>query len=149
MSSGKGWEALLRHWHARYRVQGKALVAQQHPPVQMIGGKGAGGKFTGFFRDDGVVDFMGVLAGGRVVAFEAKESDAASWPMSKLPPHQAAFLAQVHAMGGLAFIALRLRGQAWFVPWSGLNGVASLTPANLPRLGKPIDFEEGWICHAA
>jgi penicillin-binding protein-related factor A (putative recombinase) len=57
------------------------------------------------------VDFVGVLSGGRFVAFDAKSTrDVHGWSVkvSRRSPandaaHQWEYLAEVHALGGLAF----------------------------------------------
>lgn len=53
------------------------------------------------------VDYTGVIAGGRFVAFDAKDCAEKRIPLNRLQEHQGAYLMAVDALGGLAFILAR------------------------------------------
>ena len=65
-----------------------------------------------------VVDFVGLLPGGRMVAIEAKEGSGASFQIDRLGEKQAEVLARTHAAGGLAGLVIEVRGRRWWVPWA-------------------------------
>lgn len=66
-----------------------------------------------------VVDFVGVLPGGRCVAIEVKEGSAeASFKVDRLGEKQASVLAEVDRAGGLAGLVIEVRGRRWWVPWA-------------------------------
>lgn len=67
-----------------------------------------------------VVDFFGVLEGGKAVAIEAKEGAGASFQVERLAPQQAEVLRGVAERGGLAGVVIELRGRRWWVPWASI-----------------------------
>lgn len=117
---GAGWEACLRQIHARYRWEGKAVVYKTDPPVRRIG-SAPRGAFVAKYEGTGPVDFFGVLSGGRMVAFDAKDCKGARWGLDKLHKHQARCLDGLERMGALCFVALRAWGSTWVLPWGALG----------------------------
>lgn len=108
--SGASWERVLEVAHTDYRRAGLADVRRVHPPGR---------------RAKGPVDFMGVLAGGRAVRFDAKVR-AERFGISELRRHQALQLDVAHRLGGLAGIALRIRSEEsgwWWLDWSALGPI--------------------------
>lgn len=94
----------------------------------------------------GPPDFLGVWPGGLALAVEAKSTDAASWPLSKLDDHQREALAQVDAAGGIALLAVLIRGRGWLIPWSAVaDHLARGERASIPWEGIPGALEwTGW-----
>jgi recombination protein U len=105
---GRFFEEYLHHLHARYRDQGRARIDFIPTPTQPHNGRN-GVSWVPVRK--GIVDFVGVLAGGRFVAFDAKSTrNTRSWRVktSRCSPcndttHQWEYLYEVHALGGLAF----------------------------------------------
>jgi recombination protein U len=105
---GRFFEEYLQHLHARYRQQGRARIDFIPTPTRPHNSQG-GVAWVPVRK--GIVDFIGVLAGGRFVAFDAKSTrNTRSWRVktsSRSPSndttHQWEYLADVHALGGLAF----------------------------------------------
>lgn len=87
-----------------------------------------------------VVDFMGVLPGGRAVAVEAKEGSDASMEIARLGDQQAEVLREVAEAGGLAGVVVELRGRRWWVPWASIA----------PRVGGGgylgAEWMAAWAC---
>lgn len=75
---------------------------------------------TGADARASVVDFFGVLEGGKAVAIEAKEGATASFEVARLAPQQAEVLRGVAERGGLAGVVIELRGRRWWVPWASI-----------------------------
>ena len=105
---GRFFEEYLQHLHARYRDQGRARIDFIPTPTRPRNGRNG---VAWMPVHKGIVDFVGVLAGGRFVAFDAKSTrNTRSWRVktSRRSPgndttHQWEYLADVHALGGLAF----------------------------------------------
>lgn len=138
MRRGARLELQLDVWHRRYREDGAATVVKCHPGVRVD----KNGKL--FFSSVGPPDYMGALATGRGICFEAKESAKPSLPLSCLPLHQAQLLEAFHLAGWISGIVGMLpAGYFWFNwadnrerYWSGKRG--SFQPT--VKLGP-----DGWI----
>jgi hypothetical protein len=72
-----------------------------------------------------VVDFVGVLPGGRCVAIEVKEGSDAHFKLWRLEAQQADILREVDAAGGLAGLVIEVRGRRWWVPWAEVAPLAT------------------------
>jgi penicillin-binding protein-related factor A (putative recombinase) len=105
---GRFFEEYLQHLHTRYRQQGRARIDFIPTPTRPHNSQGA---VAWVPVRKGTVDFVGLLAGGRFVAFDAKSTrNTRSWRVktSRRSPtndttHQWEYLAEVQALGGLAF----------------------------------------------
>ncbi len=105
---GRFFEEYLQRLHARYREEGHARIDFIPTPTRSHNGRN-GVSWVPVRK--GIVDFVGVLAGGRFVAFDAKSTrNTCSWRVktSRRSPcndasHQWDYLSEVHALGGLAF----------------------------------------------
>ena len=107
-NGGRLFEQYLQHLHVRYREQGRARIDFIPTPTRARNGRGG---VEWVVVRKGIVDFVGLLAGGRFVAFDAKSTrNSRSWRVkvsSRSPAndtsHQWEYLAEVYALGGLAF----------------------------------------------
>lgn len=145
-------------WHQRYRDEGRALVLRTPTPVKVLS-KVDQGQFRGCFLGLGPPDFTGV-AGGRPVCFDAKDTVNKRWPLRQLDLHQALDLEAWTRAGGLAFVALRLQGVGWVLPWPSLepiwrtwhvrsgqaaSGTASLDEAACAEFGLRMPSPGNWL----
>lgn len=106
---GRGLEGAIEAQAAQDAAGGRCwLWRVPSPPV------------TGADASARVVDFMGVLPGGKIVAIEAKEGSRPCFDLVRLAPGQAAVLATVAAAGGLAGLVIELRGRRWWCRWEEL-----------------------------
>ncbi len=146
MSRAAGWEVQLEHWHAGYRARGLADVQRVHPGVRVIGKPDSKGTFRACWAGVGPVDFLGVVAGDRAIAFDAKSCSSATWSRSVIPDHQAALLNRWDAMGAHTGIALQMPTSRWWLPWAALRDCErpTLRLGDLERIGEPIG-DDGWI----
>jgi penicillin-binding protein-related factor A (putative recombinase) len=107
-NQGRFFEQYLEQLHIRYREQGRARIDFIPTPTRPHNGRDG---VTWKPVRKGIVDFVGALSGGRFVAFDAKSTrDVHGWSVkvSRRSPandaaHQWEYLADVHALGGLAF----------------------------------------------
>lgn len=110
---GLSLERALERQHEEYRAQGKALITRQYDPSVVVDFPLA--RIIG----RAAVDYVGVLSDGRCVAFDAKDCAGKRLELSRLQPHQAAYLAGVQCMGGLAGILARFeRARVYWCPMS-------------------------------
>lgn len=105
---GRTAEQLLALTHTAYQQACTALMVPVPPPVGRVhreADSAARGRFTGFYRERTVSDYVGLLAPeGRALAVELKSVSEDRWYPSQLPPHQAAFLELWAERGGLAYV---------------------------------------------
>ena len=109
---GMAFEDQLKWQHALYHRQGVAKMDKQYiPSLPVKDGKWAKviGKST--------VDFVGVLNGGRHVAFDAKDCAEKRVALDRLAAHQIEHLEAIALHGALAFVLVRFdRQRVWMVP---------------------------------
>lgn len=114
---GMGLEKALAQMHAVYAASGKAQINKQYLPTQPVK-DGQWAKVIG----RSTVDYTGVMAGGRMVAFDAKDCAGDKIELSRLQEHQREYLEEVDALGGWAFVLVRFgRGTVYRIPimaWS-------------------------------
>jgi recombination protein U len=105
---GRFFEQYLHYLHARYRVEERARIDFIPTPTRPHNDRG---QVTWVPVRKGIVDYVGVLQGGRFVAFDAKSTrNTRSWRVKVSrrssrndATHQWEYLAEVQALGGLAF----------------------------------------------
>lgn len=144
---GKAWEKTLNAQHDRYRLRGSADIDKLPTPIQPLGDmrQGVGGRpvFTAAYQPAKLVDFTGLLRGGRCVRLEAKCARMDRVDFDAVSEHQAAALHRCDDMGGLAVVAILIPAGMWLVPW--MHWIAprkadgtqkkSFNPADLDRCG--------------
>lgn len=168
-----GLEHFLSSYHALLRAQRRALVLKVPTPVQILmrgttrtparktlfqmAAKLVRSKVSvqrlvlGRTETAEWVDFVGVIKDGPFVAIEAKQSTTPRFRMSRLPEHQADFLEEAEAMGGVAALYLRLAGEDFFIPWSHVKEMprtlsgAVLAPYMIPPQTGWLDLH--WFSH--
>ena len=141
MTPWKRWENQLCRWHDEYRRDSIAWVVKTTPPVVI----GPGGKPVAW-EGEGPPDFVGVVAGGRAVAFDAKHVATRRFPLRNVEVHQARDLEAVADRGGIAFLAIESKGGRYVVRWTTIreaywSGVPSVVPA---EVGTEIG-PNGWL----
>ena len=95
---GKPLETLVERANIHYYMQDLAWIEKQEVPKKMIRGKVV-------YTKKAAPDFMGVMQGGRGVAFDCKSTKEKSYPLKHIleRPHQLQQLKKTHNMGGIAF----------------------------------------------
>lgn len=102
---GKTLESRLTAQHRLYRAARVAKIDKCHPEARVVSGR-----LT--YTDRGPPDYMGCLAGGRGVVFEAKETKLKRWPFKDLADHQARSLGEYSHLGFRSFIVIMFMGHA-------------------------------------
>ena len=114
---GDAFEAVLAPHHAVAAAEGIADVRKVGAPV-IVGRKGKPLRWAGV----GPADYVGTLRGGRSLVVEAKSVDG-RLSLADIPEHQREHLDACAALGGLALLAVELRGKGVYVvewataPW--------------------------------
>ncbi len=114
---GDAFEAVLAPHHAVAAAEGIADVRKVGAPV-VVGRRGKPIAWAGV----GPADYVGTLRNGRSLVVEAK-STATRLSLADIPEHQRAHLDACAALGGLALLAVELRGRGVYVvewataPW--------------------------------
>jgi penicillin-binding protein-related factor A (putative recombinase) len=105
-----------------YRRDQQAVVFRVPPPVRPIGRVNDKGEFRAAWKSEGPPDYAGVVCPiSMAVSFDAKDCETERWSFGLLERHQARDLEAWSGAGGYAFVALRLAGDGWVLPWSELG----------------------------
>ena len=102
---GRTFEEMIELTNAQYRAQGVAVIEKMETKWQVI----RQGKqiVNAFPVKKSTVDFMGIMAGGPAVAFEAKSTEnKTSFPLKNIEQHQMDFLGDFQQLGGAAFFLI-------------------------------------------
>lgn len=140
MTTGRAWERTLAEWHRAYLRDGRAIIWQTYPPPNL--GKSA------------PPDFLGCVQGVSV-AIEAKSTNKQRLAFSAIRECQALDLEEHHKQGGLAFLAVKVAGAGYVLPWCELSEMwwrwsrdggrpASIDLDWLQQHAEEIG-EQGWI----
>lgn len=140
----------------RLQRQGRLAWHRTPEPMRRIRDLGAG-RWECVAAGKGPPDFV-ILAGGRAIVAEAKQTTLQRWPLQDLQEHQALALDRWERQGGMGVVLLLLRGRRWALRWRDLGpiwwrwfdgraarGEASLCPESLPVLGVEMDGEGRWL----
>ena len=106
----------------QYAIKGIAQVQKVATPIKVIK-KMPGGKLMACWDRKSTVDFIGCLADGRYICFDAKETQEKSLKLANIKPHQIKHLKATHDMGGAAFILVWFRkvGKCYALPYEALE----------------------------
>lgn len=99
---GMAFEHALSEMHEIYRALNLARIEKNYCPTQIVK-DGQWAKIIG----RSTVDYVGVLRGGRMAAFDAKDCQGDKIELNRLQEHQRLYLDEVQALGGLAFVLVR------------------------------------------
>lgn len=99
---GMEFEHALSEIHEIYRALNIGRIEKNYCPTQIVK-DGQWARIIG----RSTVDYVGVLKGGRMAAFDAKDCREDKIELSRLQEHQRMYLDEVQALGGLAFVLVR------------------------------------------
>lgn len=140
---GRTAERFLALTHTAYEQAGTALMVPVPPPVGRLHREedsASRGRFTGFYRQRSVSDYLGVLAPeGRALAVELKSVSEDRWYPSQLPVHQAAFLELWAERRGLAYVLV-----VYLAPESPPHAAVAKWPAFLHEIQTSELFGQGF-----
>lgn len=118
---GSDLEDLIHTTIEYYRSQALARIDKIATPVKVIDIDGQGTITKAFFEKKSTVDFMGIIQ-GIGVAFDAKETNLKSLPLSNIHEHQLEFMADISKQNGLAFIIVHFKfcDEFYLLPYESL-----------------------------
>ena len=153
VTTGKRGEMQLTAHLNASNAAGAGFAVKQHVPFAIVGSRADG---TWICRPlmRSTVDYVGVLAGGRSVWLECKSVTPQRrldgsyapprFPLTSLPDHQRATLANAHAIGAVAVVVLVVGTPAtlYVVPWPVIaealeRGAVSLLSTDIERYRLP------------
>lgn len=96
---GKWFETAIGSTNAAYKRKGVALVNKIPTPISYnTRTKKA------FYEAKSTVDFVGIIKGGKHIAFDTKEVDIMRLPFDNVSSHQEEYMTNTQKMGGTAFL---------------------------------------------
>lgn len=132
---GREFENALKAMHTLYKKRGLARIDKNYLQTEPLPEAR-----KALIIGKAIVDFTGVTAGGRFVAFDAKDCVEHRIELERLAPHQIEYLGDVFALGGAAFILVRFaRKHVYKIP------VDCWADAEIYHTwGKPVERVDGW-----
>lgn len=138
--AGQAWEDALEAYHGFLAAQRLAVVHKTGPQVAFTKARGRVGPVV---TGPGPADYVGVLADGRFVGFEAKSTSATSgYTLPQKSLHQLRWLAAVQETSGgwaKAFYIVRYRTQGE----TRLHRIGDILPGSRLRRPEGIIIPDG------
>ena len=132
-----------------YKEQGVCLIDKVPTPIK-VHRHLRGALYEAFFQKKSTVDYVGVIRGGRGIAFDAKSTTAKRFNWRKaVKDHQRDYLKVFQQLGGLSFILLHFDwigswDHFYFIPFAFLlRSKSSLTPEDLEEFKVDYDMKLG------
>jgi recombination protein U len=119
---GDALEDLIIATNEFYKKQGLGRIDKINTPIKVIE-LGKDGMITkAFFEKKSTVDFTGVIQ-GIAVAFDAKETNLKSIPISNIHQHQIEYMKDITDQKGLAFIIIHFKfcDEYFLTPFEVIN----------------------------
>lgn len=145
---GKAFEQMIEAACRQYLIDGQAQIVKTEVQNKFIAGRMV-------YSQKGPPDFIGTIKGGQAVAFDAKNTQAASFPISKITdrPHQLEHLKNVHALGGIAFYLINMEreNRVFIIPLPQIINAIERAQAggrkSIPITEMPIEVKGTWkVC---
>ncbi len=102
---GSDLEELIELTLQFYKNESLACINKIATPVKVVEINQSGMITKGFFEKKSTVDFIGLIQ-GIGVAFDAKETNLKSFPLSNVHPHQIEYMESFTKQGGLSFFII-------------------------------------------
>ena len=119
MSNGRGrqHEMMIEGACRHYKQIGRAKVEKMPEPFRVMK-KDQRGIATVRFTAHAEPDFIGCVAGGRSLAFEAKHTDHEKLHQKVVTPTQAESLQAYEEMGAIAAVCAGIGDECFMIPWT-------------------------------
>jgi recombination protein U len=103
---GSTLEELVNRSNEQYLEKGLALIQKIPTPITPVNIDKSHRHITlAYFEQKSTVDYIGAVQ-GIPICFDAKECNAATFPLANIHPHQVAFMEAMESQGGIAFILI-------------------------------------------
>jgi len=116
---GSSFEEMINLSNQQYMQQGLAVIQKVPTPITPIEVSNREHIITkAYFGEKSTVDYIGVVQ-GIAVCFDAKETQAKSFPLKNIHEHQMAFMEAFMKQEGVAFLLIHFKASAevFFLPW--------------------------------
>ncbi len=137
-SRGRMFEEMIDSACTFYGIKGEAVISKSNEPMRPLSKPNGKGQFLACFTKKSGPDYIGVLAGGRFIAMEAKHTDNDRLQQSAVGSEQEKRLNQYMTLGAECFVMVSFGFQEFFkVPWEvfrdmkKLYGRKYITPADV------------------
>lgn len=121
--NGKLFEDIITASCHRYFTERKALIIKTPEPMRPIKDLG-GGRFIAHYEKAAQPDYKGLLAGGRMVLFEAKHTDADRLKQEAVTTAQAVAFDYHESLGAECFVLVSFGFKRFFkIPWQTFKGM--------------------------
>lgn len=144
-AAGADFEEKLLRACDHYRAIKWASVEKNEEPTRQISAMDGGGRFTAIYTKKAQGDYSGVLAGGRMLAFEAKSTRGDMLRQSAVTETQTDWMNEKEAFGAMCFVLVSMMGRLYFrVPWAEwrdmkeINGRKYVTAQDLMARGHEV-----------
>lgn len=101
-------EDLILLTNEYYKKQRLGRVDKVATPIKVVEIDGNGYVTKGFFEKKSTVDFHGIIQ-GTGIAFDCKETNLKSIPLSNIHEHQVEYMKDIDYQGGLAFLIVHFK----------------------------------------
>lgn len=113
---GRQHEDAIRAACVGYRLDGRANIVKVPEPFRVREKTSATTAYV-YFTEKAQPDFVGVLAGGRAIAFEAKYTSTDRIHQDVVTKAQADALEEYRRLGAVAGVCVGIQHENFFVPW--------------------------------
>ncbi len=121
---GSDLEELIELTLQYYKTEGLACIDKIATPIKTVEINSSGVITKAFFEKKSTVDFIGIIQ-GIGVAFDAKQTNLKSFPLSNIHPHQIKYMNLFTKQGGLAFFIIYFKQYDTFhlLPYEDINNL--------------------------
>lgn len=105
---GDPLEDLIVLTNEYYKKNGYGRVDKVATPIKVVDINERGVITKGYFDKKSTIDFFGVVQ-GVAIAFDAKETNLKSLPLSNIHDHQVDYMKDIKDQGGLSFIIVHFK----------------------------------------
>lgn len=141
-AQGACFERLIDKSCEYYRQIGTAVIEKTPEPFHIIKSLGRG-IFQGNFAKAAQPDFKGVLKGGQMIAFEAKNSASEEIKQSRVTKDQTKALDAYEKAGALCFVLVSVKMQYFaLVPWNVWKSMKDTYGRKYMTLNELLKYEK-------
>lgn len=123
---GQLFEEIITGSCHRYFTERKALIIKTPEPMKPVKDLG-GGKFIAHYEKAAQPDYKGLLAGGQMVLFEAKHTDADRLRQDAVTNAQAVAFDYHESLGAICFVLVSFGFNSFYkIPWQTFKNMKEL-----------------------
>ncbi|MEA3422906.1 MAG: Holliday junction resolvase RecU [Bacillota bacterium] len=119
---GDALEDIILLTNEYYKNHHYAIVDKASTPIKVVDIDGSGIITKGYFEKKSTVDFIGLVQ-GLAIAFDAKETNLASLPLSNIHEHQFEYMREFSFQGGFSFIIVHFKryDEYYLIPFETID----------------------------